>query len=203
MSKKIKGGADPFPPYQYFDENGDVVGSDFKLVTDALIKADYEPEVVIDEWSIIEGMLSRKELDFGFQVQKTPEREKKYFFSKLLRNAETQLVTWDKDLRLENYGEIADKKLKIGVMSGYLYGDAIDNLPSDLKVCYDSGEELLKDIDSKKIDLGVFDKGVKEYVMKKYSLQNIYSVDNLTFIRPLYVVFANQQVCNDFNENYE
>ncbi len=203
MSKRcLKGGADPFPPYQYYNYKNEVVGSDYKLVSAPLEKAGYDIKVVIDEWGIIEGMLSRKELDFGFQVQKTPEREKKYFFSKLLRNATTEVITGNDKLSLSSFSEIADKNLKLGVMRGYSYGQDVDNLPAELKVPYETGDRLLKDIEAGHVDLGIFDKGVKEYIMREFGIKSIYSIDNLTFVRPLYVVFNDEKVRNDFDANF-
>ena len=52
----------------------------------------YEVNIVLDEWKIIEDNIVNKKLDAAFQVQYTRERESKYFFSNLFRNAITEVV---------------------------------------------------------------------------------------------------------------
>ncbi len=199
MRKLITVGADPFPPYQYYDESGNLKGSDYDLVKKAFDLAGYNIKVVLDEWKKIEEDLINKVIDAAFQVQYTPEREKKYYFSNLLRNAVTEVVTGNKDLALNSFKEIEEKKLSIGVINNYTYGDDVDSLDSSLKVPYPDQISLLKAINDKVVDVGIFDKGVKEYLMKSSDLNNIHSIKALEFIRPLYVVFNNPELRDDFN----
>jgi ABC-type amino acid transport substrate-binding protein len=199
MRKLITVGSDPFPPYQYYDESGSVKGSDYDLVKKAFDLAGYDIKVVLDEWKKIEGDLINKVIDAAFQVQHTPEREKKYHFSNLLRNAVTEVVTGNKDLVLNSFKEMEDKKLSIGVINNYTYGDDIDSLDSSLKISYPDQISLLKAINDKVVDVGIFDKGVKEYLMESAGLNNIHSIKALEFIRPLYVVFSNPALRDEFN----
>ena len=76
MRKLITVGADPFPPYQYYDESGNLKGSDYDLVKKAFDLAGYNIKVVLDEWKKIEEDLINKVIDAAFQVQYTPERER-------------------------------------------------------------------------------------------------------------------------------
>lgn len=190
MEKRvIKVGADPFPPYQYIDEYGRAAGSDYEEVSRIFQDAGYEIEVLIDDWSIVEEKFLSGELDALFQVQKNPEREEKFRFSSLLRNAVTEVITADKNLNLRTYQDIIDKGLKLGVLKGYAYGKEIDELPLSCKQEYESSEKLLRAVADGEADTGVFDQGVKAYMMEKLGLQGIYSIGELEFLRPLYIMY--------------
>jgi ABC-type amino acid transport substrate-binding protein len=200
MNNLIIVGADPFPPYQYYDDSGRVKGSDYDLVKKIFKNAGYEIEVKLDDWLLIENEVINKKIDAAFQVQHSIEREKKYFYSELLRSAVTEVVTGNEYLEIKSYDEISEKRLSIGVIANYSYGDSIDKIDSSLKMSFVSQTELLKAINDRIVDIGIFDKGVKEYIMQQEGISNIHSIKALEFIRPLYVVFSNEKLRNDFNE---
>lgn len=189
----LRVGADPFPPYQYLDENGDPVGSDCQRVKELLRKAGYEARVILEEWSVLEQMLYTGELDAVFQVQKTPEREKTYFFSGLLRSTVTETVTGRPSLTLGSLGEVPGKGLTLGIIDQYAYGSEVDSLPASCKRAYPTQEALLNAIADCQVDLGVFDKGVKEYLLERLG-GKVYPLENLTFLRPLYIMFRDRNV---------
>ncbi|MHC1719571.1 MAG: substrate-binding periplasmic protein [Clostridiaceae bacterium] len=199
MDRLITVGADPFPPYQYYDDDGELKGSDYETVKESFKKAGYEIKVILGEWAGVESLLAEGKIDAAFQVQKNPEREKKYYFSELLRSATTEIVTGCKTLKLESLSKIEEKKLSVGVIANYSYGKDIDSLDNSLKRSFNSQEELLRAIDERKVDIGVFDKGVKEYIAEREGLKNIYSIKNLEFNRPLYVVFNDEKLRDEFN----
>lgn len=199
MKKIINIGADPFPPYQYYDEDGNLKGSDYENIKNKFENMGYEVNIVLDEWKIIEDNIVNNKLDAAFQVQYTKERESKYFFSNLFRNAITEVVTGNPEIKINSYKEIEENKLTLGVIANYIYGDDIDNIDSSLKVRYKDQTELLKAINDKVVDLGIFDKGVKEYILQKEEFSNIHSIKALEFIRPLYVVFSDESLRNEWN----
>lgn len=199
MKKIINIGADPFPPYQYYDEDGNLKGSDYENIKNKFENMGYEVNIVLDEWKIIEDNIVNNKLDAAFQVQYTKERESKYFFSNLFRNAITEVVTGNPEIKINSYKEIEENKLTLGVIANYIYGDDIDNIDSSLKVRYKDQTELLKAINDKVVDLGIFDKGVKEYILQKEEFSNIHSIKALEFIRPLYVVFSDETLRDEWN----
>ena len=200
MKKSILVGADPFPPYQYYDDCGKIQGSDFERVLQAFHRAGYEIKVILEEWFKIEEALTNQKIDAAFQVQCTSERAKRYYFSNLLRDAVTEVVTGHNNLDLKSYREIIDQQLSVGVITNYAYGKDIDNIDVSLKRSFNSQQELLKAINDQVVDIGVFDKGVKEYIAQKEGFNNIFSIKNLEFNRPLYVVFNSESLRDEFNE---
>lgn len=190
MSERIiRLGADPFPPYQYFDENGNVVGTDFDLVSAMFREKGYEVTCMIDDWALVFDKFKAGELDAVFQVQKTPERAAEFAFSPCFRIGVTEVVTADPDLKVEKYEDIPAKGLTMGVSTGYSYGDAIDTLPGEIKKAYDTMEQLLTAVANKEVDVAVIDRGVKEYILSRTDLPALYPLTALDFDRDFYVMY--------------
>lgn len=196
--KKCLVGADPFPPYQFYNGLGVLEGSDYRVVNEIINKMGATAEYILDDWSKIEKKLIHKEIDMAFQVQKTPEREKLYYFSTLFRNAITTIISHvDEDITSIEDIALLDKKL--AVIKGYKYGDVIDLLPERIKVfCHDQ-EEQVEFIMQNKADYAVVDLGVFEYQAQEKEFKDVKILRHLDFSRPLYVVFNNPLLRDEFN----
>ena len=197
--KKVLVGADPFPPYQYYDDQGNVQGTDYETVREAFCKAGYEPSFVLKEWAEIEEMMDAGELAAAFQVQKNPDREKRWLFSHLLRNAVTEVITAVDGLAVTSLEEAIAKQYKLGIIEGYSYGKEVDSLSSCNKIVFSSLDSLLQGVSEQEVHLAIFDKGVKEFLAQQMGLHNIRSLPALEFIRPLYVAFLDPAIQKDFN----
>jgi len=192
-------GADPFPPYQYYAAEGTLTGFDYARVAEIAAAAGWELHVILREWSEIQAMMENRELDGAFQVQYTKERAERYCFSQLLRNAVTEMVSGDPGLRIGNYQEIEEKGLTLGVIEGYTNGADIDGIDRRFKKSYPSAVSLLQAISRREVDLGVFDQGVKGYLMAEYGIEGIYAIEAMTFLRPLHVIFDKPKLRDEFD----
>ena len=139
-------GADPFPPYQYIGNEGNIEGSDYQTIKKVVEEMGYEANFLIDEWSVIENKLILKEIDIAFQVQKTPEREKKYFFSEKLRDAVTSIASHKENVSEKEISNLLDNEDKLGVIRNYKYGSPVDEIEDGKKEFFDSLEELLESL---------------------------------------------------------
>lgn len=194
--EKIKVCADPFPPYQYIDKDGQMRGQDYDLVMNRLRGAGYCPEMYIAPWSQIYPKFEDGEFDVLFQAQDSPERLEKFYLSKLLRYAVTEVVTAKQELSgLLGYREL--QGLKIGVIADFANGPEIDGLPDSCKTKFADTAGVLKGIYDGIVDCGVCDQGVKEYLMAKEPI--LYPIPALTYRRPLYVMFRNKKHRDDFD----
>jgi ABC-type amino acid transport substrate-binding protein len=200
MKKQIKIGADPFPPYQYYDESGSVRGTDYEAVKAAGTKAGFDMEFVIDDWTLIERKFTDGALDAVFQLPKTPEREQKFHFSKLLRNGVTETVTGQPSLQIRTIHDIETHQYTLGVVDGVSYGAEVDALSADYKVKYKSNETLLVAIANSEADFGMFDQGVKQFLIGKLSVKGICVIQQLTFTRQLYMAFNDIDIKNAFDK---
>jgi len=198
--KTLVVGADPFPPYQYYDENGDIKGSDYDMVKAVIDKMGYEARYIIDEWSVIEKAFSEKKIDLVFQVQKTPERERKYHFSGKLRDATTSIVTWKDKTDQGSMDELFADGSKLGVIEGYLYGDIIDSIATGSKVNFKSLEDLLQSVNSGETEYGVVDLGVFNYINRNKIYDKVKLLDKLNFNRPLYVCLNDPALRDAFDK---
>lgn len=194
--KKLRVCADPFPPYQYYDNNGQIMGSDYSRVKAALEKAGYETEFVIDSWDVIYTAFEAGDMDVLFQAQDSPERIAKFKLSDKLRNADTDILTLNPELaNLENHSQLAD--YKIGVIKGFNNGHEIDELPSSCKVEYDGTPEVLEGLRKGETDFAIGDSGVVAYLSKEDD--SFITVEKLRYSRPLYVMFNDSSIRDDFN----
>lgn len=194
--RKLKICADPFPPYQYIDKDGCVKGRDYELVAGRLHKAGYETEVCIAPWNQIYPEFESGQQDVLFQAQDSPERLEKFYLSKKLRDAVTEVVTADKTLKdIQNYSELENYRL--GVIADFANGPEIDSLSASCKVEFPDAAAVLKGIYDGEVDFGVLDQGVKEYLMSDNV--TLYPAPALTYYRPLYVMFREEKVRDDFN----
>lgn len=199
----LKVGADPFPPYQYIDEQGIIKGSDYETVNKILVTMGMTASYILDDWSKIEEMLIDRKIDIAFQVQKTPEREKKYLFSNLLRNATTSIISLKQAASLNSINEIVSNNQNIAIIEGYKYGELIDDLPVSVKVNCKNLTEQLKFVTNCEANYAVVDLGVLEWELKHNDFPDIKVVPNVSFNRPLYVVFNDNELRNSFNSFLE
>lgn len=199
--KTLRIGADPFPPYQYYDDNGQIQGTDYLTVKAVVEKMGYKAEYIIDDWSKIEKMLIDKEIHMAFQVQKTPEREKLYYFSDKLRDAKTVIVTSSDNIHHQNIDDLFVDGSKLGVIENYKYGDIIDSIEEGNKTNYKSLEDLLNEVDNGLISYGVADYGVYNFMNKGNVYKNLVIMENLIFNRPLFVVFKDNMLRDQFNKH--
>lgn len=199
--KVLNVGADPFPPYQYIDKAGNIRGSDYEIMDSTIKKMGYEGRYIIDDWSKVENMFDNKELEIAFQVQKTPIREKKWHFSKKLRDAVTSIVTSLNGVNYNNLDDLLKKGMKLGVLENYQYGEPIESINTNNLVYFKSLEDLLRAVDNQSIDLGVTDLGVFNYMNKNSVYSNIKVLEDLNFNRPLYAVLNSESLRDEFNYN--
>ncbi|MDR2638381.1 MAG: transporter substrate-binding domain-containing protein [Helicobacteraceae bacterium] len=197
-NKSLKIGADPFPPYQYYD-NGVLRGSDYERVKSAGEKAGFDLEFFIDDWAAIERRFEQKTLDAVFQLPKTPEREQKYHFSKLLRTGATEVVAANGAIDIAGISDIQSKGYLLGVAEGVSYGAAVQALSDESKVVYSDNEKLLIAVAGQAVDFGIFDRGVKAFLAEKLSLSNIRAIEALTFNRELFIAFNDPAIRDAFD----
>ncbi len=194
-------GADPFPPYQYFDENGEIQGLDYEVVKSVIDMMGYKAKFIIDEWSLVEKAFHNKEIDIVFQVQKTPEREKNYYFSDKLRDAVTSIITSTSVTDCNHINELFKDSLKLGVIENYQYGEVIDSIDLDNKIFFKSLDELVKSINDGITAFGVVDLGVYSHLNKENIYKNVRVLNKLNFNRPLYVAFNDKSLRDEFNNS--
>ena len=117
--KRVNLVADPYPPYQ-FEEVGIVRGIDHDIIFEAFKTHHIKTETRLLSWEECMRQMDNKKADGIFQITRTPEREKKFLFSDILRSAkavffkrEGNPIEYDQDIDIVQQL----KGLKIGILS--------------------------------------------------------------------------------------
>lgn len=74
-------GASEFPPFEYKDADGKVVGADTEIVEAVLRRAGYVPDIKMQPWARVQQSAERGAFAVVYSMTKTPEREGHYLFS--------------------------------------------------------------------------------------------------------------------------
>ena len=203
MQQKLRIGADNFPPYQYLDDAGALRGLDYEAVRDAGIKAGFGMEFALYEWAVAEELFADKQLDALFQMPKTPEREKKWHFSKPLRSTNVELITGYPMLNIADMSDIQTHGYRLGLVEGISYNGSIKSVSAERITFYKDNEKLLKAVSAGQVSFGLCDQGVKQFLIDKLSLHNIRVIPALTFSHPLYIAFHDTEIRDQFDRYLE
>ncbi len=111
----------------------------------------------------------------------------------------TEVVSGDPLLQISSYHELEKRNLTLGLIEGYTNGAEIDHIKERYKKPYLSAVALLRGISRREVDLGVFDQGVKNYLMEEHGIGGIYAIKAMTYLRPLHVIFQSAQLRDEFD----
>ncbi len=195
--KRVTLVADPYPPYQY-EEGGVVKGIDYEVIASAFQAVGCDVQINLCPWEECLQQLDNGKADGIFQISRTPEREKRYVFSDLLRTAKTVLFARsDRAIQLSETVDLHEQleSFTLGVLSGYSYDPAIDSLDPAIRVEVDPQEDLLLGLKEKRFDLAVMDVGVAAFLADKLGISGIKRVEGYTVTRELHVAF--RPACED------
>lgn len=78
---ELRVGCDEYEPYNYFDENGDIVGIDADLAEEACHRMGYEPVYIIMKWTEKEEFLKNGIIDCIWDSYSMNGREDEYLWS--------------------------------------------------------------------------------------------------------------------------
>ena len=184
--------ADPFPPYQY-TKGDEITGLDYDIIRHAFQSHGLDISVTLHPWDECVRRMEAGYADGAFQVAKTPEREKQFLFSDVLRTAETVFYcTRAKPVVLDAGAALIGQlpRTPIAVVKGYSYGPEFDTLPGIDKIAVDSNEQVLLELSAGNADLAIIDEGVAVYLVDRSTLGGaLQRVANFQINRPLFVAF--------------
>ena len=191
MISKARLVADPYPPYQ-FEENGRIIGVDHDVITESLKIQGITVETSLHSWDECMALMGKRKADGIFQITRTPERARRFYFSERLRTASA--LFYKKTgfaVKFNSTVDLASQlgNLKVGVLSGYSYTPAVDNLGNAYKIEKESSESLLNGLLQDEFALALVDRGVASYLMAKLRLEGIDSAPGHEISRELYVAF--------------
>lgn len=127
-------GWEPYVPYQFTGEKGEVTGADIELMR--TIAKEIGCQTVFKElpWARQLSELKNGTLDVAMSASKTPEREAYVRFSIPYRQSEMAIFVRDGTASqhpLSSLSEIPRADFRLGVIFGYYYGDEFETLKDD------------------------------------------------------------------------
>ena len=202
MTKTIKLATYINPPYQFLDDDDNLLGMDYEIIKKSFEIAEYEMDLLIcKNENIMEKMVENEEIDGAFQIRETPERTMKFIFSDLFRQSVLVFVTGSLNIDISTFEEIAAKKLVIGIREESSLKVCFESIPEKSKIYYDDLGTMLKDINDGNLDMAVVEKKVKDNIVKRLELESVSEIDGLRLVRSYCVMFNKKKsrIRDDFN----
>jgi polar amino acid transport system substrate-binding protein len=182
-NKIIVGTSADFPPFEYKDENGNIVGFDVDMITTILTNQGYEVEVRDILWETLIPSLETKQIDVivaGLSI--TDERKERVDFSDPYFDADLSvLIKKGSGIVVNNVSSLAN--LTVGVQTGTT-GDTwvFDNLvnvsltPESKYKRYETYDLAVLDLKNNNVQILVLDKPVAQVFAEDNTLQVAYTI---------------------------
>lgn len=170
-----------------------ITGLDYEIIRNAFETQSLDISVALHPWDECIERVSQGVADGVFQIARTPERERRFLFSDILRIAKTVFYcNKAKPVMLGRDDRLIEKLqgTKIAVVKGYSYGPELDNLHDIPKISVGNHQEALLELSANKVDLAIIDEGVGVYLADVLMLgSKLQRVANFQIDRPLFVAF--------------
>jgi polar amino acid transport system substrate-binding protein len=189
LAEKITLVYEAYPPYE-FVEGGKIMGTDVDIINEACKRIGCEVEFLDRPWKRAVEEVKDGKVDGIFSLFKTDERDAFLFFP-------TESLSFEKNIIIAKKGKgikaakVEDLKGKsVGVVVDYSYGDAFDAY-KDIKreVCKDN-EELLKKLDTGRMDVAIVNELVYGFLAKKMGLKGKFEVVYQQSLDPMFIGFS-------------
>lgn len=122
---------EPYPPYQYKDENGKIRGLDIELLQAVAAAANCEVSFQHLPWKRALALLSKGLLDVGSGASKTLERSQYAHFSPSYRDEAMSIYVQrnpDQSFEFNSLAQLANSNAQVGIVIGYSYGSEFTQL---------------------------------------------------------------------------
>ncbi len=122
---------EPYPPYQYMDESGQIRGLDIELLKAVAAAAKCHVSFQHLPWKRGLALLSKGLIDVGSGASKTKKRSKYAYFSVPYRDEAMSIYIQrepNKPLQFTNLTQLANSSANIGIVIGYTYGNEFSKL---------------------------------------------------------------------------
>lgn len=168
-----------YPPY-YYEHKGELKGMCVEIVNS--VARSLNLKITYNQYPWKRMLLNAKQgyVDAVMPLFRTRERDEFLYFENLkLVDEENRLFTW-KDNRINFTGDFeAIRIYKVGVVTGYSYGEEFDNYLHLKKVPTESDRHLIKMFKHQRFDIGIGSKDVIIFNAKKENIS-----DQIQFLEP-------------------
>jgi polar amino acid transport system substrate-binding protein len=130
----LRVGWEPYAPYTYADDAGEVTGADIELIRALADEVGCALEFAQLPWARILREIENGTLDVSTSTSWTPERTQWAWFSEPYRETEMAIYVRRGEVGrfdLNSLADIAEQKFRLGVITDYYYGDEYQVLTAD------------------------------------------------------------------------
>jgi polar amino acid transport system substrate-binding protein len=130
----LRVGWEPYAPFTFADENGEVTGADIDLVEAIADQIGCAVVPVELPWARIVKEVEQGTLDVSTSTSRTPERDQWALFSQPYRESEIAIYVRRGEIprfALEELADVPAQQLRLGVIVDYYYGEALAEAASD------------------------------------------------------------------------
>ncbi len=175
-NSKLEIAGDPFwPPYSFFDEQGNYVGIIPDLINEVFKNSNLQVEYVkTNSWADTVDLIKNKKIDLIDAISYSPSRSEYLNFSSNYLGAEIVIIANNKETNyINSFINITNKN--IATVKGYsIIEDIKQDFPQIKNIKeYETPLEGLKDLSNSRIDYFILDIPSFEFYSKKYSLSNL------------------------------
>jgi len=169
----IRVGGDPnWPPFEFIDTNGEVMGlsADYFRVLGQLLGVRFDLQADLS-WSETLAALKNHELDAVRAIMRNPEREKQILFSDVYNDAVVAIFTRP-DVNVDSLEDLADKT--VAVEKDYFTHEALRSSYPDLKLLLVSNSlQALEAVSLGHADAYVGTLATGQYNIEKHFITNV------------------------------
>jgi polar amino acid transport system substrate-binding protein len=130
----LRVGWEPYAPYTYADEAGEVTGADIELIRALAGEVGCALDFAELPWARILREIENGTLDVSTSTSWTPERTAWAWFSEPYRETEMAIYVRRGEVGrfdLESLADIAEERFRLGVITDYYYGDEYQALTAE------------------------------------------------------------------------
>ncbi len=157
-----------YPPFNYQDENGDLVGFEIDFGKAAAKQLGVSADFVPTKWDGMLAALDSARLDVVInQVTITPERRKKYDFTQSYTVSGIQIIARKNDAaQVDSPAKLAGRRVGVGLGTNYEQWLRA-NAPTAQVKTYDDDPSKLQDLRVGRIDAVLNDRLMAGYLVKQ------------------------------------
>lgn len=178
----------------YINPEGESLGSAARIIEMIGIALGYEIEWRYAPYDFAQAMVANNKLQASYPYFYTKQRAEKVLFSEPLFYA-TSRIYFNRQFLTQTKASEELSELKMGRVSGYSYGEELDQLVGNAKV-YASEQQALLALFNNDIELLPMTEGVMNATLSEYfpeRLQLIQAIPDISDRSPLYVIAPKTQ----------
>jgi len=197
-------GAEIWPP---FVVEGEEMGTAEELVCGALQRSGWTCDVRTEQWDVVLEEARIGAIDGIVAAWRTGEREEFLLFSEpYITNRVIAVVSAANPVEIQSVADLTGRR--VAMVTGYAYGDEIENLHGEFQVIHSSDSlSAVTAVGQGAADLALMDELAARNVLETYQLTSVVLSDTVLATRDLHFAVSQQNpraevIISDFERGY-